>query len=207
MSDISEQDEFLLSQLLDGDLSAPEAEQLRERMAAEPGLGEAYDALADVHSLVGSRRSDQPSVDWSQFHQQVMDQVRAEPDRTTRVIRFPRWVAIGVPLAAAAAVALVLLIDRTPEPKVTPDVAPIEIIVSAPVSADAPGELSVTIERPGVPDEAPIDVAYTQSTEMDERIRQLDEERRNQPSSYASKFLQAPEPEPTFPSMIEEPPL
>jgi anti-sigma factor RsiW len=205
MSDINEQDEFLLSQLLDGQLPTVEAEHLRERMRTEPELRKAYEALERVHSLVDRRRSDQPSVDWVQFHQQVMDQVDAERSRATRVIRFPRWVAIGVPLAAAAAVALVVLVNRAPAPKAAPDAAGIQVIVSAPVSGDAPGELSVIIERPGVPEEAPIDVAFTQSAEMDELIRQLDEERRSQPSSYASKFEQAPEPTP--PSAMEEPPL
>lgn len=210
MPNINKHDEFLLSELLDGNLPTSEAQQLRERMSAEPHLREAYETLERVHSLVDSRRSDQPSVDWESFHQQVMDQVRAEQDQPSQVIRFPRWAAIGVPLAAAAAIALVLLIERTPEPTSTPETVPVHVIVSGPRSGDGPGELSVTIDRPGIPAEPPtavIDVAFTQSAEMDELIRQLDEERQNQPSSYASKFLQTPEPEPTFAPMIEEPPL
>lgn len=205
MAEVSEQDEFLLSELLDGHLPAVEAEQLQKRIAAEPELREAYKALERVHSFVGSRSSDQPSVDWAHFHRRVMERVQAR-----RVLRFPRWVAISVPLAAAAAVALVVLIERRPGPEAAPDNGPIDVVVTAPVSGNQPGELSVTIERPAVPPTsptAPIDVAYTRSAEMDELIRRLDEERSSQPSSYVSKFLQAPEPEPTIPSVLEEPPL
>jgi len=210
MPDINEHDEFLLSELLDGNLPAPEAQQLRERMSAEPALRETYETLERVHSLVDSRRSDQPSVDWGLFHQQVMNQVHAEQNRSSRVIRFPRWATIGVPLAAAAAIAFVVLINRTPAPMSPPKSGPIEVIVTGPNSGNEQGELMVIIDRPGMPAEPPtavIDVAFTQSVEMDELIRQLDEERRSQPPSYVSKFLQTPEPEPTIVPMIEEPPL
>ncbi len=60
MSDVTERDEFLLSQLLDGDLPPVEADALRERMARDPALREAYESLARVNAAIERQRDDQP---------------------------------------------------------------------------------------------------------------------------------------------------
>ena len=73
---INEHDEFLLSRLLDGDLSPAEAEALRRRIENDPGLSEAYDAMARLDDLLKGRRADHPQVDWKAFHARVVDQVK-----------------------------------------------------------------------------------------------------------------------------------
>lgn len=75
---VREQDEFMLSRLLDGDLPAEEASMLRDRMQREPELRAACDGLARIDELLGDRRGDQPQIDYGQFHRQVMAQLAAE---------------------------------------------------------------------------------------------------------------------------------
>jgi anti-sigma factor RsiW len=104
---INEQDEFLLSRLLDDDLSPQEAADLRARMQREPELQEAYQALSRIDSLLVARRADQPQVDWTRFHREVMDQVEAEAG-SRRTIRLTDFLRVGMVLAAAASIALVV---------------------------------------------------------------------------------------------------
>jgi hypothetical protein len=114
-------------------------------------------------------------------------------------------------LAAAAAIALVAWIARTPDP--TPDEGklPIVVVNRTPDGTGDPGELSVTISRPGLPAAAvvsPIEVATIQSPFMDEEIQRLDEERRQHATEFVSDLEREPEPLPLAPEeFIEEPPL
>ncbi len=117
---INEHDEFLLSRLLDGDLAAEEADALRARLEREPELQAAYDALRRIDEALESRRKDQPDVDFRAFHANVMQAVEAEAgatvsgkDRETGgvLLKFPSWFKVATPLAAAAALALVLLLN------------------------------------------------------------------------------------------------
>ena len=107
MRRISEQDEFLLSCLIDGDLSPEQASRLRERMEREPELRAAFTSLNRVNELLAVRRADRPSVDLRALHTQVMRQVEERAARPS-ILRLPFWVRVAMPLAAAAAVALVV---------------------------------------------------------------------------------------------------
>jgi hypothetical protein len=139
---INEQDEFLLGELLDGNLPEAEAQALRERLEREPALRSAYDEIRRLNDLLTARRADQPVVDWDRFHRQVMEAVDAEPVAAPSVIRFPMWARVAVPLAAAAAVALVVtLYDPGTQEVVVEYVQPGE-----PTSA---GDCTFVYNRPG----------------------------------------------------------
>jgi hypothetical protein len=117
MRRISEQDEFLLSCLLDGDLPSDQAEALRERMGREPELRAAFASLSRVNDLLVGQRADQPVVDLKALHSSIMQQVERRAARPS-ILRLPFWVRLAVPLAAAAAVALVVTmqVNRSPRP-------------------------------------------------------------------------------------------
>lgn len=104
---LNEQDEFLLSRLLDNDLPPDEAADLRARMEREPQLRKAYEATTRIDSLLAARRADQPQINWSAFHRQVMAQVEAQTIHQ-RTIRLADFLRVALPLAAAAAIALVV---------------------------------------------------------------------------------------------------
>ena len=92
---INEHDEFLLSRLLDNDLSPAEAEVLRRRIEDEPALSEAYAAWLGWTGLLKGRRADQPQVDWKAFHAHVTDQVEraAEAKAAPVTFRLSRWLS------------------------------------------------------------------------------------------------------------------
>ena len=118
---ISEKDEFLLSRWLDGDLSPDEETGLRERLGREPALRSALASMERLESALADRRADQPEVDWPAFHERVMDAVRAEAAAPSRTIKFPGWARVALPLAAAAAILLMVSIPRPPgDPGVDP---------------------------------------------------------------------------------------
>jgi len=193
---VSEQDEFLLSRLMDDDLPADQAQALRERMAREPALGEVFAALTRVDELVARRKADQPCVDYGRFHAELMDAVRAEPARSrparTRLIRFPGWLRIGVPLAAAAMIALVIWVQ--------PGIIGIHVVDSgspaAQVARNAPansngalaaGQIAVRFNRPelGANMAQPArQITYARSNELDQAIREQDQAKRQRPSRY-----------------------
>ncbi len=106
---INEQDEFLLSRLLDGDLPAEQADALRQRMEREPELRQVYAQLTGMDKLLAGRRSDRPTLSWDTFRHEIMDQVRRQGARG-RVIRLANWLRVGVPLAAAASIVLAILV-------------------------------------------------------------------------------------------------
>lgn len=103
---VSEQDEFLLSRMLDRDLTGEEESALLRRLAAEPALKMSYRSLAEVNDALAARRGDVPDVDYDGFHERVMEQVEAETGEAARVVRFPAWARVAAPLAAAAAIVL-----------------------------------------------------------------------------------------------------
>lgn len=110
---ITEQDEFLLSRLLDDDLPADEAKALRARLEREPELRVAYEAFRKIDRALASRRADRPDINFDDFHAEVMQAVEAEALTTTAsgegwILKFPGWFKVGLPLAAAAAIALVV---------------------------------------------------------------------------------------------------
>jgi hypothetical protein len=192
---IDERDEFLLSRLVDDDLPADEAAALRTRIEREPDLRNAYSALTRIDSLLVARRTDQPAIDWARFHRGVMEQVEGEAlvaAARPKVIRLADYLRVALPLAAAAAIALVVWawphgnsqiaknrVD-TPRPTLvaenrTPEPSPIEIRFSG---------------RDLAPAGNGIHVVYARSDELQNEIRQQDEaDRRKEPShlSFASQ--------------------
>ena len=161
MKPLNEHDEFLLSRLLDNDLSPAEAEGLRRRIEHEPGLSEAYAAMTRLDGLLKGRRADQPQVDWKAFHARVTNQVEraAETRVASPIIRLSRWLAVGLPLAAAASIALVLML-HTPAEKPTsggkghggpvgPRPGSLVIAVQRPETAPptSPGPIQVNFKR------------------------------------------------------------
>ncbi len=174
---INEQDEFLLSRLLDEDLSPEEATALRARMEREPELRAAYAAMTRIDSLLAARRADQPQVDWSRFHGQVMNQVETEAARRV-TIRLADFLRVALPLAAAAAIALVVALwprggriqpgphGNIPGPAVADSGS--EIRYYHPESADT-GDT--------------IRVSYARSDELSQEYRAIDDKARSQESS------------------------
>jgi len=176
---INEHDEFLLSRLLDNDLPPAEAETLRRRIEAEPALARAYARMARLDSLLKERRADQPQLDWKRFHARVTNQVEraAEAKASSPIIRLSRWLAIGVPLAAAAAIALVVLL-HSPGAKTKTGPGPDEgrpvVMVDKPTLTPAP--------------EGSIEVRFKRSQQLAELTLQDDAEADEQPASHVSVF-------------------
>ncbi|MCP4636749.1 MAG: hypothetical protein GY848_09795, partial [Methyloversatilis sp.] len=167
---IDERDEFLLSRLVDGDLPDGEAEALRRRMERDPELREAFESLARVDELLRARQTDRPAVDQRRFHADVMRAVEAESASGGRL---SRWIRIGVPLAAAAAIALFVSFYPFGD-----DVG----------RRDA-GRCLVRIERPAadrVPAGGGIEVTFKRTALLAEAIRQEDAARMNRPPSVVA---------------------
>lgn len=225
MSRISEHDEFLLSQLLDGDLPDEQARVVRARMEREPALREAFETLARVDTLLTRQRAVVHRVDLADLHRSVMAAVRAES--APRIIRFPRWAWAMTPvaLAAAAAVALIVTVYRPmggspPQPfptmasKESARPEPVQVAVDEPRRAEprqigqasgAPTRLvRVEYNRPRRTQSAGIArVSYRQSQELAAAMRQRDLEYRSRPVSQV--FLVE---RPVIPlsSLLEDPP-
>jgi len=174
-----EHDEFLLSRLLDGDLPDEEAAALNARLEREPALRATLDALTRIDALLADRRGQGPDVDWARFHAQVMDKVTARAALPARTLRFPRWLRVAVPVAAAASFALVILLRQLPQALKESPAPPVRVAYNVPAS-DAAGRLVVEYNRhPTRVDHPraglkPIRVAYTRSDELREAIRRYD---------------------------------
>src|SRR5436853_326195 len=102
MISISEQDEFLLSQLLDGELDSTAAEGLRARIEREPALEQAYARMHRLNGLLAARGATTASVDLPALRNEIMDSLRGS--NAPAVIRFPAWKWAAGMLAAAASV-------------------------------------------------------------------------------------------------------
>ncbi|MGQ9651417.1 MAG: hypothetical protein ACUVXJ_15015 [Phycisphaerae bacterium] len=166
MPQISEHDEFLLSRLLDNDLSPAEAETLRRRIEDEPDLGRAFATMTRLDGLLKQRRADVPRVNWKTFHVDVTRKVaRIGPHKArSQIIRLSRWLAVGLPLAAAASIALVVILHK-PTIKPTPS--------TGNGGPPASGNLSVVVRRPESPAPAAqgkIEVNFTHSQRLAEAI-------------------------------------
>jgi len=204
MRPIDEHDEFLLSRLLDGDLTGDEVAALRERIAREPALQEAYESLARVDRLVVGKTRPLPDVDWSRFQARLMDRIES-PAQPARVIRLPRWARVAMPFAVAAAVAWMLWLAVAP-PVTGPSSEPIEIVYNSPqpqgsadtsedtllVQFDRAGTSAVGEDRPG------LHVAFPRSTELAQEIRRADEARESLPSWHLFMVNTPEESEPGF---------
>lgn len=201
---INEQDEFLLSRLLDGDLPAEQDEALRRRMERDPELRRVYAQLAGVDKLLAGRRTDRPEVQWGAFRREIMDRVRRQ-DTRGRVIRLASWLRVGVPLAAAASIALAVFVYQYRSAREQPvGDRPVTVVVHDPVRDQAPS--TATEEEPVVIFHRPaalaatarltahtetgartspadeIEVIFEKSPELTEQYRQRDQMLRGSPS-------------------------
>ena len=184
---INEQDEFLLSRLLDDDLSAEEATALRARMEREPELRGAFATMTRIDSLLTARRADQPRVDWSRFHREVMNKVEAEAARPI-TIRLAKYLRVALPLAAAAAIGLVVWFrphggSGLPQPKEKQ--TGIEI---ARVDQPVPPSTSVIYHHPestGADDV--IRVSFARSDELSKEYQAEDEKSRDRGTFLVDK--------------------
>lgn len=116
---VSDEDEYLLSRMLDGDLAGEEESTVLRRLAAEPALRACHESLSQVNEALVARRADAPSVDYEAFHEELMEKVEAESGRAApRIVRFPTWARFAAPLAVAAAIAFAVLLrpGSTPSP-------------------------------------------------------------------------------------------
>lgn len=184
---IDEQDEFLLSRLLDNDLAAEEASALQARLEREPQLRQAYAAMTRLDTLLMARRADQPQVDWTRFHREVMDQVEAEAVRPI-TIRLAHYLRVAVPLAAAAAIALVVILwPRGSGGPIPPKGGPtgVQIALNEPTAPTnvAPGA-SIEYHRPGsIGADDEIRVSFARSDEVTREYQLEDAQSRSRESS------------------------
>jgi len=181
-----EHDEFLLSRLLDGDLSDDEAAALHARLEREPELRSLLDALTRIDTLLADRRDERPAVNWARFHARVMDQVSDQSALSGRTLRFPRWLRVTVPIAVAAGIALVVTVRQLPQMIQDSPAPSVQVAYRTP-APDQAGRIVVEYNRNPAPahhDRAAqkqIQVAYAQSNEQQEVIKKYDEARKNRP--------------------------
>ena len=188
---INEQDEFLLSRLLDNDLSPEESANLRARLEGEPELQRAYAAMTRIDALLVARRADQPQVDFSRFHSSVMSQVEAEAARPV-TIRLANYLRVALPLAAAAAIALVVLF--------WPHAGPTHIKTPDPGSAIA--RVEVRYNRPATAGDAGVHVSFARSDELSQEYQAEDEKSRSEESSHTVKVDEPARP--SSPGLVAE---
>ncbi|NLX13922.1 MAG: hypothetical protein GXY44_09765 [Phycisphaerales bacterium] len=196
---INEQDEFLLSQLLDGDLPAEQAEELHRRMELEPELRQVYAQLSEVNESLTGRRADQPVMQWDAFRREIMDSIRIESG-SSRMPRLARWFRVGVSLAAAASIALAVVIyNYRPAGEQPVAVVAFEPAPEQPSHVPQEDEPIVIFHRPGLMANArssdsaqtgagrevssgAIQVSFEKSSEITEQYNQRDQMLRSSPS-------------------------
>ncbi|MBI4580284.1 MAG: hypothetical protein HY718_11315 [Planctomycetes bacterium] len=206
--DVSEQDEGLLGRLLDGELTAAEDQAVRQRLEREPALRRCHEALKRIEATLAGRRADRPAVNYGRLHDRVMAGIRAEAARSPRTVRFPVWLRIAAPLAAAAAIALVVWLQPfagRPTGERREGIGPMALHHPDRPSADAserPGgqlaEAKSASDSPRREDEPPvvrfkrprpstgslqtIQVNYARSAALAEDVRRSDDEGARRPS-------------------------
>lgn len=181
--DVNEHDEFLLSRLLDGDLPAAEADALRERFDREPALRSAFEQVRRIDDALKARRGDRATVDFGTFHASVMDSVRAETAPAT--IPFPRWRRLAAPLAAAAAIALVVsYVTFGPFGEPVTGEMTIDYHHGKP-SSPARGDLLVHVTPQAASQRTgELRVDYARSSALAEAVREQDEAIENEPPTF-----------------------
>ena len=186
---ITEQDEFLLSRLVDDDLPPEEARVLRARLESEPELRKVYARMTRLDGLLIARRVEQPNVDWQQFHQQVMAKVGAETPAGATVYKLSRYLKVVLPLAAAAAIAIIVMVQPRgsgvkPGSSPNSDIALLQSTeTTGPKNPEASGLLVVRYDRGHVAaQESGIEVSYGRSDELQKEYQELDDHNRLQES-------------------------
>jgi hypothetical protein len=199
---INEQDEFLLSRLLDDDLSSDEAASLRVRLEREPELQRAFVAMSRLDTLLVARRADQPQVNWASFHSQVMNRVEAEAARPI-TIKLASYLRAALPLAAAAAIALVIWYwphGQTPLP-LNHDSTQGTEIAQAPVT-----EIRIAGQSTSTGNDDEIHVAFARSDDLSKQYKAEDEQSRQKQSSgtYMRMGKEAPPAGTSSPGLLAE---
>ncbi len=204
MNRMTEQDEFLLSQLLDGDLPGAEADALRARIAREPQLRAEFESLQRLNGLLLAQRPLQPRLDYGGLRADIMDAVHAS--RRPSIIRFPLWTWAAGAVAAAAAVALVFWVSApasrttptTPGPAfVEKPAAPTEVVPGRQEPSAPPrGTMLVQFNRPraGSAQASPLKVDYVRSDQLASEMSARDQERRSRPTwhTYVAQRARKP---------------
>ncbi len=211
---VSTQDEFLLNRLLDGDLDADQEAMLRRRLEAEPDLKAAYDRLVRLEAALRACRDSRPQFDQAAFHERLMQAVAAERSPAVRVFRIPSPLWALVPLAAAAAIALLVWsrvpgdirplrtapLAQAPQPpapaadETVPGErgpAPDAVVSASDAVADAPAAavLAVRFVRPAEAagsgaTSGAIEVRFARSQELADRVRARDAAELAVPSNF-----------------------
>jgi negative regulator of sigma E activity len=203
---LSEHDEFLLSQLLDGDLPPADAELLQARIAREPELSKAFAQMRRLNGALLDGRTAQPQVDLASLHSEIMEAIEAS--RSPAIIRFPMWTRAAGLLAAAAAIVLFFTVYK---PAGAPHVeAPIQIVQNPPSRAiptiplpehatpapaiaptavamapnpDIPSmNVRVRFNRPSPPRTNDIKISYVRSDSLATAMKARDTERQSRPT-------------------------
>ncbi|MEP0841377.1 MAG: hypothetical protein HRF43_01545 [Phycisphaerae bacterium] len=190
---ITEQDEFLLNRLIDGDLTEGQAAELRARMELEPELRTAFRRLERLGSLLSARRADRPAVDWGAFHRQVMARVERESrPAVPLVFKLRRYLGVAVPLAAAAAIVLVVWLSQRGSSPARPGLGPDTVAeyptppAPGPTGTDDQSVLVVRFARLCADAEnETIVVAYARSEELQKEYQGRDDLASKQESSGA----------------------
>lgn len=104
-----DRDEYLLSQYLDGQLPEDDGRELQQRLGQDPQLADLLDQLRKTDQLVRDAAGPAPQLDWDRFTEGVT--VRRQAHDAAR--RRNRILRIYIPLAAAAAIALVTTLSLT----------------------------------------------------------------------------------------------
>lgn len=185
---IDEHDELLLNRLLDGDLPESEAAALRARINREPSLQAAWQGLERLGGALAESGRDEPDVDFGTFHARVMRAVASERRAAEpAVIRFPTWLRYTTPLAAAAAIALVVTLYR-PGTVSPPEVSdgPTSIALVEPEEPDG-GTFVVQIRRPTTGDAVAsgtprVRVSFARSDQIATTVAESDQASRSTPS-------------------------
>lgn len=208
-SGVSPDDEFLLSRLLDGDLADDERELVLRRLEAEPALRECHDSLKRVDQALVQHRTPMPAVKYGRFHRQLMKQVRAEAGRTGRLLRFPVWARLAAPLAAAAAIALVVWLQPGLRPEPTSPVEPQSggsewvdaqpaasepLVVAFNRPASSSGMLAVNVGKPSTSNlqDQTVRVTFARSVDIAETVQRIDAEQAQRPSRRAFVAANSP---------------
>jgi len=108
--------EFLLSQYLDGDLDEQARVELEARLRADVHLAALLEDLRRTDALVRSTAGPVPDLDWERFAGQVSTACRRADalGRRRRVLRL--WAPLAAAAALAMAVTLHLAMPRTDRP-------------------------------------------------------------------------------------------
>ena len=121
--DSREQAEFLISQYLDGMLNQADRHELEQRFQVDSDLARTLKAYQAVDHTVREWGDDVPQPDWVKLDAELRSRLEKASHGTSRLSRIYR---LFVPVAAAAAIALVLLVQdsftvsrRTPEAMVS----------------------------------------------------------------------------------------